>query len=232
MKTPSKSWLLFAAAAVAIAALVVYLINAFPEALSDRDGKVSLTRSLMILAFVGASLFLHRGIGAGRALRYAAIWVALGAVLVLGYSFRHEAAWLGDRLLGELIPHRGQVRDGAVVVTASEGGHFVIEAEVDGRDLRFLVDTGASDVVLSPADARRLGLDPATLKFTRTYRTANGLVQGAPVRLGRIAIGPIAVDNVRASVNGAEMRRSLLGMSFLNRLSGYEVRGGRLILRP
>ena len=119
-----------------------------------------------------------------------------------------------------------------VVIRAGNHGHFVAEVTVDGTDVRFLVDTGASDVVLSPADAERLGFDPARLRFSKFYRTANGTVRGAPVRLSEMKIGPIRVTDVRASVNEADMNRSLLGMSFLNRLSGYAVEGGRLILKP
>lgn len=232
MKLPSKSWLLFGAVAVGIAVMVIALVGAYPEAVADRDGQISLTRGLAVLAFVGASLFLHRRVALGNAVRYALIWIAVGGVLVLGYSFRHEAAMLGERLMAELVPHRGRVVDGTIAIAAGRDGHFVVEADVDGHAVRFLVDTGASDVVLSPADAKRLGFDPAKLSFTKTYRTANGLVQGAPVRLGAVAIGPITVSDVAASVNGAAMTRSLLGMSFLNRLSGYEVTGGRLVLKP
>ena len=97
--------------------------------------------------------------------------------------------------------------------------------------IRFLVDTGASDVVLSPSDARKLGFDPDHLKFTRPYNTANGVVWGASVTLNRVAIGPVALDGVAASVNGAAMGQSLLGMSFLGRLSGYAVENGRMTLR-
>lgn len=232
MKRPSRAWLLFGAAALAVTALIVWLAVTYPEAIAGRDGQVDLTRSLIILAFVGASLFARGRLPVGHALRYAAIWAALAGVLVLGYSFRHEAQNLGDRLLAELVPHRGRVVDGTVAMAAGESGHFIVEANVDGVDLRFLVDTGASDLVLSPADAKRLGFDTEKLSFTKTYRTANGVVHGAPVRLGRVAIGPIVVEDVRASVNGAAMNRSLLGMSFLNRLSGYAVEDGRLILKP
>lgn len=231
MKLSTRSWWVLGIAALAIAGLLAYLIHAFPEALSGQDGRIDLTRSLIILAFVGGSLFLRGRLPMGHAVRYALVWVALGGLLVLAYGYRHEAKTLSDRFLAELLPHRGQTVAGGVAVAAGDHGHFVVEARVDGRDIRFLVDTGASDVILSPADAERLGFDTDKLRFTKTYRTANGLVRGAPVRLTRVAIGPIAVDNVRASVNGAEMRRSLLGMSFLGRLSGYEVSGGRLILK-
>jgi aspartyl protease family protein len=228
----SRPWWGFLVLVVAVGALIAFLAHRYPEALTGTGGKVNLTQSLLWLGLIGASLFLHRRLPLGHAQRYGAIWVAIGAGLVLAYGFRQEALFAWDRLVGELIPHRAVQTGGAVEIRAGEGRHFVLEAEVDGTPLRFLVDTGASDVVLSPADARRLAIDIEALKFTRVYRTANGTVIGAPVRLGRIAVGPIVVENVRASDNGAEMTRSLLDMSFLQRLRGFEVRDGKLILRP
>jgi aspartyl protease family protein len=228
----SKGWMLFVAAAIAVLALVLYLAERYPDVLASRDGQVDLTTSLLWLGLIGSSLFVHRRMPVGHALRYGAIWVAMGAGLVLVYSFRHEAEALWHRLTAELLPHQGRVVGDALEITAGAHGHFVLEAEIDGTPVRFLVDTGASDVVLSPRDAERLGFKRETLSFTKLYRTANGMVRGAPVRLGRVRVGPILIEDVRASVNGAEMDRSLLGMSFLSRLGGYEVRGDRLILRP
>ena len=212
--------------------MVAYLTSLYPDVLSSQDGQIDLTRSLLWLGLIGGSLILHRRLPLGHALKYALIWIALGAGLVLAYSYRYDVRSLADRLVAELLPHQARVIDGLVEIRAGDHGHFVLEASVDGANLRFLVDTGASDVVLSPRDAVRLGLDIKSLSFNKVYRTANGIVRGAPVRLKRVAIGPIVVENVRASVNGAEMSSSFLGMSFLNRLSGYDVRDGRLILRP
>ena len=104
-------------------------------------------------------------------------------------------------------------------------------ALVDGVKIKFLVDTGATDVVLNSGDAMRLGLNFKQLSFDKIYQTANGIVRGAPVKLGRVKIGPIEITNVRASVNGADMTNSLLGMSFLSRIGGYEVIGDRLTLK-
>jgi aspartyl protease family protein len=123
------------------------------------------------------------------------------------------------------------VADGVVEVRAGLGGHFTVTATVNGRPVDFLIDTGASDIVLSPADARRIGYDPDRLSFTRQYYTANGIGRGAPVRLDSLAIGPIAYDGLTASVNEAPMSESLLGMSFLRRLDSYEVRRDVMILR-
>ena len=227
-----RTWIIIGAAVVGISALLVYWVHAVPEALSGQDGQINLTRTLLILAFVVGSLLLRGRLPIGHALRYGLIWISLGGVLVLSYGFRHEVSMIADRFVAALLPHKGQVIDGAVAISAGRHGHFVLEADVDGQDVRFLVDTGASDVVLSPTDARRLGFDLTKLRFTKTYLTANGIVKGASVRLGRVAIGPIIVTDVRASVNGVAMKRSLLGMSFLGRLSGYEVSGGRLVLKP
>jgi clan AA aspartic protease (TIGR02281 family) len=116
------------------------------------------------------------------------------------------------------------------VVEAGPGGHFVIAAEVNGVPITFLVDTGASEIVLTMADARRLGFDPQHLEFTQRFRTANGEVQGAPVRLREIRVGQFSLYDLDASVNAAPLPVSLLGMSFLDRLHGYQVKGGRLVL--
>ncbi len=97
--------------------------------------------------------------------------------------------------------------------------------------INFLIDTGASDVVMSPRDAEKLDFDLSRLFFDRVYRTANGTVRGAAVRLGRVKIGPIKLKDVRASVNGAPMTTSLLGMNFLGRFDSYKVTADNLTLR-
>lgn len=113
---------------------------------------------------------------------------------------------------------------------AGANGHFMVEASVNGQPILFMVDSGASDVTLTARDAERLGFDRAQLKFDRIYQTANGTVKGAPVRLKRVEIGPIVLDDVRASVNDGAMGTSLLGMSFLSRLAAWRVEGDRLTL--
>lgn len=224
-------WLWLAVAGLALSALILWLATTFPDALRDDSGQVSLVYQVMLLVFIGSALLVRWRAKPGRALRYAAVWLALGGVLFLGYTFKDEAGNIKDRALAELMPSRGVVKDGSITFRAREGGHFVIKALVEGTPVRFLVDTGASDVVLSPRDAERLGFDLSKLTFNRLYRTANGTVSGAPVRLGSVAIGPILLRDVRASVNGAEIGQSLLGMSFLQRLGGYSVSGDRLTLK-
>jgi aspartyl protease family protein len=117
------------------------------------------------------------------------------------------------------------------VVQPSARGHYVVEAMVNGAPLTFLVDTGASDIVLTMADAERLGLRPGSLHFTQRFATANGEVRAAPVVLREIRLGQFSLFDVPASVNEAPLRVSLLGMSFLQKLNGYGVENGRLVLR-
>lgn len=233
MRPPSgRLWLWLAIAGGLLLLLVVVLQNRFPGALTDSSSQVDLVQNLLILAFVGGALILRIRTQPGPAMMAALAWIGIGLVLLLAYTFRDEAAAIGRRLMAELMPRGGMETGGAMTFRAGADGHFSVEAEVDGTRVDFLVDTGASTIVLSPRDARRVGFDPDKLSFTRTFSTANGNVQGASVRLERIRIGTIVMADVPASVNGAPMDRSLLGMSFLSRLSGYAVENGVLTLRP
>jgi clan AA aspartic protease (TIGR02281 family) len=117
------------------------------------------------------------------------------------------------------------------VIDAGAGGHFLVEAVVNGAPVTFLVDTGASDVVLTMTDAEHLGFRPENLRFTQRFASANGEVRGAPVVLRELRIGQFSLFDMPASVNEAPLRVSLLGMTFLKRLNGYSVEDGRLILR-
>ena len=224
-------WWLFIVIGLAFAILVLYLVRRFPDAVATREGQVHAVYLILLATMVGSAVLLGRKIGLKTALRNALSWIVIALVLILGYSFRHDIVAVKDRILAELLPHRAvEIAPGRVAVRARAGGHFQIEATVDGVAIRFLVDTGASEIVLRPADARRLGYDLDRLRFSRIYQTANGTVRGAPVTLAEVTVGPIRLANVAASVNGVPMNQSLLGMSFLNRLSAYEVRGNVLTL--
>ena len=96
-----------------------------------------------------------------------------------------------------------------------------------------MVDTGATGVVLSREDARRVGINPQPSDFTARTSTANGIVPVAPIVLDKVAVGEISVRDVPALVHpDSRFQGSLLGMSFLSRLSQFEVSKGRLILKP
>lgn len=120
----------------------------------------------------------------------------------------------------------------ATELKASGNGHFVTTASINKRDVQVLVDTGASTVALSYEDARTIGLRPGSLDFDVPVSTANGITQAARVRLDEVEVDGVRVRDVDGMVlpQGA-MNGSLLGMSFLSRLSSFKVEDGILYLR-
>ena len=116
-----------------------------------------------------------------------------------------------------------------IVYTANERGHVVLNAAVNGAPVRMLVDTGASLVTLTPADARAAGINPASLAYSGQVQTANGTARMARVTLREIRIGQLSVYDVPTGVL-ENLNVSLLGMSFLSRLQGYEMRDGKLTI--
>lgn len=110
-------------------------------------------------------------------------------------------------------------------------GHFQVQAYVDGRDLRFMVDTGASVVALTERDAAQIGVRPMPSQYTVTVSTANGVVKAARTKLRRVEIGGLYVDDVEALVlPDKALSENLLGLSYLSRLKRYEFAGSTLVL--
>jgi aspartyl protease family protein len=200
---------------------------------NEQFGRLVLLTSL---ATVFAAGLFRRG-RFGQTMRYALIWLVLLMVLATGYLYRHDLQFIGARISAGLMPGTAVTRvtaegESEVVISRSEGGHFVASATVDGEEVDFLVDTGASIIALSWDDAMRIGIDPETLEFDRRVMTANGPAQAASVRLDTVSVGNITREDVGAIVSqeGA-LPRSLLGMNFLGDLSSFEMRRDVLILR-
>jgi aspartyl protease family protein len=129
-----------------------------------------------------------------------------------------------------VAPSRASVPN-EYVFRRSADGHYYVDAEVNGTIIHFLIDTGATFLTLSPDDARAAGLNLSDSDFSRRVNTANGVARIAPVVLREVDLKQISIINVDAAVVEAPMAASLLGMSFLSRLQGYEVRDGELVLR-
>ncbi len=118
----------------------------------------------------------------------------------------------------------------SIEVPRSADGHYYLPVQVNGEPITFLVDTGASQIVLSDKDARRAGIDPNQLNYFGRALTANGEVRTAPVRLDTLTVGPITDQNVSAWINEGELHKSLLGMDYLHRFSNIQFTDGRMIL--
>jgi aspartyl protease family protein len=174
-----------------------------------------------------------------RAVRYLLIWAAIGLAFITGYSYREELSEVASRVAGELGPAGRLISvsttesgEKAVRVRRRGDGHFVVRATVNGQAMTLLVDTGASTVVLRPADAQRAGIDTGDLNYTVPVHTANGTTYTAAVHLRSIAVGPLTVRDVNALVAPpGSLNENLLGMSFLRRLRSYEFSKDFLTLR-
>jgi aspartyl protease family protein len=203
---------------------------------SNVFGYVALLVALAV--FVGGGMLgSYRG-RAGTMLRDAVTWLALGLGLVAVYAYKDDLLPIAARVVGELVPGSAMTVEessgGATEVRIRKrlDGHFTANVKVNGGAVSMIVDTGASTIVLRPADARKAGIDPDTLTYRVPVLTANGRAMAARVRLDSVAIGPLDRKNVDALVaQPGALTQSLLGMSFLSRLRSYEFSGDFLRLR-
>ena len=187
-------------------------------------------------AIIAAGIWRSRGMF-GDTLRNLAVWLFVVLVLVAGYQYRYELQDVASRVTAGLVPGSPLSvtdADGRTTVTLDKlpSGHFGAQITVDGAEIMAMVDTGASATVLTSADARRAGFDPDTLNFSIPVSTANGVTQAARVTAGEIGIGEITRQNLPVLVAAdGSLDVSLLGMNFIGTLSGFDVRGDRMILR-
>ncbi len=154
------------------------------------------------------------------------------SAIISGSSFGHRLVGLGLAPAPEAAAKADGAGGEILVLQQDLRGHYTAHPEVEGRTLRMLVDTGATLCALSQEDAERIGVRVAPGDFTKTVTTANGALRVAPVRLREVRLGGIRLRDVEAVVvPRGQLGTSLLGMSFLRGLKGFEMASGRLTLR-
>ncbi|MEM9969185.1 MAG: TIGR02281 family clan AA aspartic protease [Pseudomonadota bacterium] len=179
---------------------------------------------VVLLAMVAGWFFMQRRESMNQTLQYAAVW----ALIFIG-----GAAAVG---LWQDISNDGQrtqfisTADGQITVPQARDGHYYLRLSVNDTPVDFVVDTGATQMVLTQQDAARVGIEPEALSYLGRANTANGEVRTAFVRLEEVRLGGVTDRNVAAVVNAGEMRKSLLGMAYLQRWGRIEIAGGELIL--
>jgi aspartyl protease family protein len=207
---------------------------------ADQDiGDLTPIEAAGVLGFGGISLILAASIIEGFSehwtygVQAAAVSGGVLIALMVMYAARGEFQIVIDRAIGDIAVGRTVVTpDGEVVAARKTDGSFLLQGKVNGHDARFVFDTGASTVVLRAENAAALGLKPETLNYSVPVSTANGGARAAPIVLDSLSIGPIIQRDVHALVaREGVLHANLLGMTFLERLGSYEVRGNRLILR-
>jgi aspartyl protease family protein len=224
-------WIVLAGLAIACLILIARHGEGNIGSLSTGDF-ASLAYKIALLVFVGSAVLVMFRERFAQALIAAVLWVVLALVLVIGYAYRFELHDVADRVLAELMPGHVITRGRSVEVARAAGGDFDVTAQINGARVAMILDTGASSVVLTREDAKAAGLPLEVLTYTANIDTANGRTHAAPVTLDRIAVGGLVERSVDALVaQPGQLKTSLLGMSFLNRLQSWEVRGDRLLLR-
>jgi aspartyl protease family protein len=176
----------------------------------------------LLAAAVGGWVIVEYRQRWGQALRVALAWGMIFLGVMAGYGVWQD---LRRDVRPDQIEQAQQVE-----IPRAADGHYYLRLTVNGRDVAFMVDTGATNIVLSPNDAAGLGIDPAQLNYFGQADTANGSVRTARVTLDSVSLGPFHDSGVTAFVNEAAMDGSLLGMAYLG-LFSIEIKADRMILR-
>ncbi len=181
---------------------------------------------LVLLAMVAGWFFMQgRGEGFNKTLQQAAVWGMIFIGVAAGYGL-----W-GDISRSSAVPQQSYESGiGTVTLPRARDGHYYLTMQINGAPIRFVVDTGATDMVLTRADAQRVGLSPDTLNYLGRANTANGQVRTAFVRLNEVQLGTVRDFDVSAVVNDGDMAQSLLGMGYLQRWGRIEISNNELIL--
>lgn len=177
----------------------------------------------IILVAVGGWVMVEFRERMGQALRMGLAWGLIFVGVMAGYG-------LWSDIRRDVMPIQEVVSDGTVEVPQAEDGHYYLTLMIDGSAVPFMVDTGASGMVLASQDAERLGIDLQELQFLGQANTANGVVRTARVTLEQVELGPFRNDRFQAFVTEGQLDQSLLGMDYLGQFR-MEFAGGKLILR-
>lgn len=222
--------------AVACAAAVgLWLIQGAPsdpaELAASLDTTWPRTVALVLLAAVLLVSVAAGGPRLKEVARAVLLWGALALILVATYAYRSDLERIGRTTVSAVIPGLAVETGGGVTVSRGADGHFRINGSVNGAPVTFLLDTGATMVLLTAEDARAAGIDPPRSAYSLPVSTANGIARVAPASLDSVTVGSIEESDVGAAVAPpGQVSSSLLGMSFLSRLYRFEITGDRLIL--
>lgn len=199
--------------------------------MNDGDQALNLVYLILLLVLVGSGLAIRRA-PIGQTLKMALAWVLIFGVAFAVFTLREEFGALGRRMLAELSGEAAQqVKGGELRIRRSDDGHFWVDAELNGRPARFLVDSGATVTTITQATAESAGIAPSG-GFGVMVNTANGPVMVARGRAERLKVGPIAREDIAVHVSATLGDTNVIGMNFLSTLSGWSVEGRTLVLRP
>ena len=178
----------------------------------------------ILAAVILSSVLMTRKAGFGKLAYQSGVWLLIFTGVVAAV-----AGWQNIRQAGPLYLVQSQ-EGGQIIIPKQRDGHFHLKLIINDKPIEFLVDTGASEIVLNQKDAQKLGFEAETLDYWAYANTANGKVRLAPIRLESISLGHYKDKNVKATVNEGDMQTSLLGMRYLNKFSAIEIKQNQMIL--
>jgi aspartyl protease family protein len=179
---------------------------------------------LLLILVIGGWFFAQRRDSLNKTLQQAILWGFLFAGAVLLYSVK-------DQLRQQVIPKQAvQLASNRIAISRSSDRHFYTTLMINKTPVQFVIDTGATDMVLSKRDAQRVGINLNDLAYIGVAQTANGSVRTARIKLDKVVLGPFVDRNISAWVNDSVMGDSLLGMSYLSRFSNLQIAGDTLYL--
>lgn len=194
--------------------------------MSDGNGPMAIYYLIVAVA-VASSLFAMR-LPIGKVLKMAAAWVAIFGVGFIIFSFRSEFTSVGQRLRAEATG--ASITDGQTVrIPMADDGHFWVDATVNGRPLRFMVDSGATMTTVSVDSAKAVGMPVGTERTA--ISTANGITQAIKGYADKLEVGTIQRTDFPIDINEHD-NTNLLGMNFLSSLNSWKVEGNYLVLQP
>ena len=187
------------------------------------DQIMQLTYLVLLAAAIGGSAIVAGRSNLGKMAQQAAIWGLIFVGVIAGYG-------LWDEVVNDVNPQQALMSDGTITVPRGNDGHYHLTLGINGTPISFVVDTGASQMVLSQRDAERAGIDLDRLTYSGMAFTANGAVRTAPVTLNTVSLENLTDRSVPAVVNEGAMDSSLLGMSYLGLFGRIEIAGDELVL--
>ena len=196
------------------------------------DQNINLVFAIGALVLVASALFSYR-VGFGQMVRAALSWVAIFAIFIVIFSYQSELAGVWNKVTGELTgANEQQVVGHTLRLRQSADGHYWADAEVNGKPVRFLIDSGATTTAMTLNTAREADVSIDEGGFPVRLNTANGIVEAQRGTIQSLRVGPMIAMDMPVVVADAFGGANVLGMNFLSAMKSWRVEGMEMILEP
>ena len=166
-----------------------------------------------------------------KVFEFTGLWIIFALVALILYSYRFEFSEIKDRVLSDLFPSKAiNKNQEQLILNIAQDGHYYLNIKIKNHEVRFMIDTGASDVVIDEKIALKLGYDLQKINYDKVFQTANGQSYGASISFDEVDVSGVKFYNVQASITNSNLVIPLLGMSFLQKFYKYEFFRDKLIL--